>query len=67
MIDQAELRLALAEAGVDGWLLFDFHGLNPVAGRVLGLSGMNTRRLFVLLPREGEPIAVAHKIELQGL
>ena len=67
MIDLPDLRAALSEAGVDGWLLFDFHGLNPVAGRVLGLKGMNTRRLFVLLPREGEPVAVAHKIELQGL
>jgi Xaa-Pro dipeptidase len=67
VIDLADLRASLSEAGVDGWLLFDFHGLNPVAGRVLGLKGMNTRRLFVLLPRDGEPVAVAHKIELQGL
>ena len=67
MIDLPDLRAALGEAGVDGWLLFDFHGLNPVAGRVLGLKGMNTRRLFVLLPRDGEPVAVAHKIELHGL
>ena len=28
---------------------------------------MNTRRLFVLLPRDGEPVAVAHRIELQPL
>jgi Xaa-Pro aminopeptidase len=67
VIDLPDLRAALGEAGVDGWLLFDFHGLNPVAGRVLGLKGMNTRRLFVLFPRDGEPVAVAHKIELQGL
>lgn len=67
MIDLAGLRDALAQARVDGWLLFDFHGLNPVAGRVLGLAGMQTRRLFVLLPRSGEPIALAHKIELQGM
>jgi len=67
VIDRAGLKEALAEAGVDGWLLYAFHGLNPVAVRVLGLSGLNTRRLFVLLPREGEPVAVAHKIELQGL
>jgi Xaa-Pro aminopeptidase len=67
VIELPELRQALGAAGLDGWLLFDFHGLNPVAGRVLDRTGMNTRRLFVLLPREGEPIAVAHKIELQGL
>jgi Xaa-Pro aminopeptidase len=67
VIDPAEVREALSKSGVDGWLLFDFHGLNPVAGRVLGLKGMNTRRLFVLLPRTGEPVAIVHKIELQGL
>ena len=67
MIDRAELSEVLTQAGLDGWLLFSFQGLNPVATRVLGLSGMNTRRLFVLFPRTGEPVAVAHKIELQGL
>ncbi len=67
MIDPDEVRQALSETGADGWLLFAFHGLNPVAVRVLGLSGMNTRRLFVLLPREGEPTAIVHKIERHGL
>ena len=67
MMDLAGLPDALHEAGLDGWLLYDFHGLNPVATRVLGLKGMSTRRLFVLLPRKGEPVAIAHKIELQGL
>ena len=62
--DRAALRDALASAGVDGWLLFAFHGLNPVATRILELEGLNTRRLFALLPREGEPVAVAHRIEL---
>lgn len=67
MIDRAELKEALTQAGLDGWLLFAFRGLNPVAVQVLGLQGMNTRRLFVLLPRDGEAVALAHKIELQGL
>jgi len=65
--DRAQLREALTEAGADGWLLYAFHGLNPVATRVLELSGLNTRRLFVLLPREGEPAAVAHRIELAAV
>src|SRR5258705_199227 len=51
----------------DAWLLFDFHGLNPVAKNVLKLGGMGTRRIFVFLPKEGEPVAVAHKIELTPL
>ena len=67
MIDLTELREALREADLDGWLLFAFKGLNPVATRVLGLSGLNTRRLFALFPRRGEPVVIAHKIELQGL
>ena len=49
---------------LDGWLLFDFHGLDPVATRILGIGGLATRRLFVLLPATGSPVAVAHRIEL---
>ncbi|HET7426972.1 MAG TPA: hypothetical protein VFJ50_08015, partial [Gemmatimonadales bacterium] len=68
MIPEAgALRSALDAAGADGWLLYAFHGLNPVATRILELSGLNTRRLFVLLPREGEPVAVAHRIELSAV
>jgi Xaa-Pro aminopeptidase len=66
-VDRAELRAALDEAGADAWLLFEFKGVNPVAARVLGLQGMGTRRLFVLLPRHGEPVAVAHRIELHAV
>jgi Xaa-Pro dipeptidase len=64
-LDMAALQAALAERGLDGWLIYDFHGLNPVAARVLGIGGMGTRRLFVLLPAKGKPIAVVHRIELQ--
>jgi Xaa-Pro dipeptidase len=64
-LDRGALKQTLEELDADGWLLFDFHGLNPVAGRILDLGGMGTRRLFVWLPREGEFVAVAHKIELQ--
>ncbi len=66
-VDRNGLGAALEEAGADAWLLYNFRGVNPVAGRVLGVGGMGTRRLFVLLPRDGEPVAVAHRIELQGV
>ncbi len=65
--DFPALREALAGLGADGWLLYDFRKVNPIAGRILGDTGMGTRRLFVLLPRSGPPVAVAHRIELQPL
>jgi Xaa-Pro dipeptidase len=58
------IRAMLKDLRVDGWLLFDFHGLNPVSTRVLGIGGLATRRLFVYIPATGVPVAVAHKIEL---
>jgi Xaa-Pro dipeptidase len=66
-IDLAAVRDALGRRGLDGWLVYDFHGVNPVAARVLGLGGMASRRIFVLLPAAGRPVAIAHKIELQPL
>ncbi len=62
--DFPALRELLGDMGADGWLLYDFHGINPAATRVLGINGMGTRRFFVLLPRDGKPIALAHRIEL---
>ncbi|MEJ7811246.1 MAG: M24 family metallopeptidase [Gemmatimonadaceae bacterium] len=57
------MQSAIAEAGLDGWLLFDFHGLNPIARGMLGLGGMGTRRIFALIPRRGVPVAITHNIE----
>jgi Xaa-Pro aminopeptidase len=58
-----EIQKALSEANLDGWLMFDFHGLNPVATGMLPREGMGTRRIFVLVPRSGKPVAVTHAIE----
>ena len=65
--DRAALAAALASSGADGWLVFDFQGHNPVAGRLLSLGGLGSRRIFVLLTPGDVPVAVAHKIELGPL
>ncbi|MEO8636496.1 MAG: M24 family metallopeptidase [Gemmatimonadales bacterium] len=59
------VQAALGELGLDGWLLFDFRGINPITARMLGPIGFSSRRLFIFLPRVGEPVAVVHKIELK--
>ncbi len=53
----ASVQKALAESGVDAWLLYDFRHSNPVACRVAGIAAdrHTTRRWFGLVPREGEP------------
>ncbi len=60
--DLAAIQAGLRQLGLDGWLLFDVYGRNPVSGRMLGLAPM-TRRYFVLIPAEGEPAALTHGIE----
>jgi Xaa-Pro aminopeptidase len=57
---------ALREAGVDGWLFYDFRGVNPIAGELLGVGGFVTRRFFVWVPVTGHPVAITHAIE-QGV
>lgn len=60
-----EIQSALHERSVDAWLFYDHHHRDPIAYKVLGLSDhlMVTRRWFYLIPREGEPVKLVHRIE----
>jgi Xaa-Pro aminopeptidase len=66
VLDIAAVQAALAEDGLDGWLLYDFHGSNPIARSLAGLNGsgkMTTRRWYYMVPATGEPRALVHAIE----
>ena len=66
----AEIQRALVEDGLDGWLLYDFQGSNPIASRISGLAGtgkMTTRRWYYLVPSSGEPRGLVHAIERHNL
>jgi Xaa-Pro dipeptidase len=64
-MDLIGIQEALAKSGIDGWLLYDFRGSNPIARSVIGFdeSQIGTRRWFYLIPAEGEPVAILHVIE----
>ncbi|HEY7725066.1 MAG TPA: Xaa-Pro peptidase family protein [Anaeromyxobacteraceae bacterium] len=63
-MDVPALQRALREEGLDGWLLYDFHGQNRTALEALGLAGhMLTRRWYWLVPAAGEPRLLVHAIE----
>lgn len=59
----AAVQAALAEAGSDGWLLYDFRGINPIAKSLLRLEGLASRRVFAWIPTRGTPVAITHAIE----
>ena len=65
MPDIPQIQSLLASAGLDGWLLFDFHGMNPIARRVAGLPerGVFSRRWAYWIPVEGEPAWVIPRLE----
>ena len=58
-----QFQRALADVGVDGWLLFDFRGINPIAKELLRIEGMATRRQLAWIPTRGTPVAFTHAIE----
>src|SRR5262245_11344316 len=69
-LDVAAVQQTLKAEGLDGWLLYDFHGSNPIAARLLGTangSKMTTRRWFYLVPASGEPRGLVHAIERRTL
>ncbi|MCS7270856.1 MAG: M24 family metallopeptidase [Gemmataceae bacterium] len=64
MIDVPAIQTALQEFECDGWLLYDFRGLNQLAQRLLGLEEKKlSRRWFYLIPARGEPRKLVHAIE----
>jgi len=69
-LDISAIQQALAAERLDGWLLYDFQGSNPIAGSLTGVANagkMTTRRWYYLIPAAGEPRALVHAIERYNL
>src|SRR5882672_12595435 len=65
LMDLKAIQSALHERNIDAWLFYDHHHRDPIAYGVLGLptGSMVTRRWFYIIPREGEPTKLVHRIE----
>ncbi len=53
----------LAVQRLDGWLLFDRDGANPIARRLVAPDGNPTRPWFYMIPAKGQPIVLVHDAE----
>jgi len=64
-MDFDSIQSALRGAGVDAWLFYDHHHRDPIAAAILGLPdhGLVSRRWYYVIPAEGEPRKLVHRIE----
>jgi Xaa-Pro dipeptidase len=64
-MDIAAIQAALRDQNLDGWLFYDHHYRDPLAYRILGLNAgaLVSRRWFYLIPANGEPKKLVHRIE----
>jgi Xaa-Pro dipeptidase len=69
MFDLAKIQAALAQFQLDGWLIYDFRGLNVLGRRIVELPAdqMGSRRWFYYLPARGQPRKLVHRIESGAL
>lgn len=59
------IQAALRDHAIDAWLFYDHHYRDPLAYRILGLpeTALVSRRWYYLIPAEGEPRKLVHRIE----
>ncbi len=64
-MDLTGIQAALREHNIDAWLFYDHHHRDGIAYRVLGLPEhlMVTRRWYYVVPAQGEPRKLVHRIE----
>jgi Xaa-Pro aminopeptidase len=63
LADVTAVQGLLAVQRLDGWLLFDRDGENPIAARLVAPEGHPTRPWFYLIPARGQPITLVHDAE----
>ena len=59
------IQAALREQAIDAWLFYDHHHRDPISYSILGLpsNAHVTRRWYYVIPAEGEPRKLVHRIE----
>lgn len=68
MFDLQQVQAAIRDQGLDGWLMYDFRGINILAARIAGTaSAHRTRRWCYFIPAEGSPKKLVHRIEPAAL
>ena len=68
-LDVKKIQDEIKKEGLDGWLFYDFRGLDALGLKILNFKQdmIRTRRWYYFIPAEGEPRKLCHRIELSSL
>jgi len=68
-MELSAIQAALQSARVDAWLFYDHHHRDPLAAAILGLPdhGLVSRRWYYVIPAQGDPRKLVHRIEADKL
>ncbi|MBT3941244.1 MAG: aminopeptidase P family protein [Chloroflexi bacterium] len=53
----------LNKSGIDGWLLYDYRGSNPILWNLIGQVNHVTRPCWFFVPSDGDPVLLAHEVD----
>lgn len=56
-------QLYMCKNRLDGWVIYDFRGNNPIMWQVIGKKKSTTRRSFLIIPAKGGPKVLAHIVD----
>ena len=57
------IQTAMQEEKMDCWIVYDFQRTNPILAQLLRGKLMLTRRVFLIIPAEGEPVVLGSIID----
>ena len=66
LADVQAVQGLLAVQRLDGWLLYDRDGSNPIAVRLVAPDGHPQRPWFYMIPQKGDPVALVHTSEARN-
>ena len=60
-------QAAMQQEGIGCWLVYDFQKTNPIMAHFIAPSRFVSRRVFLMIPVDGEPVIIGSKIDNDSL
>ena len=63
VLDLNAAQFYMKQNRIDSWLMYDFRGNNPVLWHALGEPKPTSRRNYLFVPAEGDPVLLVHAVD----